>query len=44
MYLRADPVGKLEILSGNRPPAITKGSFKDAPDRLLAILQDARSP
>ncbi len=44
IYLRTDPVGKLEILSGNSPPAITKGVFKDIPDRLLAILQDARSP
>lgn len=43
IYLRADPVGKLGVLSGNRPPTIAKGSFKDAPDRLLAILQDVRS-
>ena len=44
IYLRTDPVGKLEILSGNTPPAVQKGTFKDAPDRLLVILQDARSP
>ncbi len=44
IYLRTDPVGKLEILSDNIPPTITKGVFKDAPDRLLAVLQDARSP
>ncbi|MXY34449.1 MAG: tyrosine-type recombinase/integrase, partial [Boseongicola sp. SB0664_bin_43] len=44
IYLRTDPVGKLGILSGNTPPAIAKGAFKDAPDRLLAVLQDARSP
>ena len=44
IYLRADPVGKLDILSRNTPPAIAKGAFKDAPDRLLAILQDARAP
>ena len=43
IYLRADPVGKLAILSENRPPVIVKGSFQNAPDRLLAILQDARS-
>ena len=43
IYLRADPVGKLAILSENRPPVIAKGSFPDAPDRLIAILQDARS-
>ena len=43
IYLRADPVGKLAILSENRPPVIAKGSFPDAPDGLLAILQDARS-
>ena len=44
IYLRTDPLGKLSILNGNKPPAIAKGEFKDAPDRLLAILQDARSP
>ncbi len=44
IYLRTDPAGKLEILSDNSPPAITKGVFKEVPDRLLAILQDARSP
>lgn len=43
IYLRTDPIGKLAILNGNKPPAIAKGKFKDAPDRLLAILQDARS-
>ena len=25
------------------PPALRKGSFKEAPDRLLAILNDARA-
>ena len=44
IYLRTDPAGKLEILSDNSPPAITRGEFKDVPDRLLALLQDARSP
>ena len=43
VYLRADPSGKLDILSKNSPPAIAKGTFIDAPDRLLTILQDARS-
>lgn len=44
IYLRADPFGKLAILSKDRPPVIARGSFQDAPDRLIAILQDARSP
>ena len=43
IYLRADPVAKLDILSGNRPPAITRGAFKDVPDRLLAVLRDVRT-
>ena len=44
IYLRTDPAGKLEILSVNSAPAIAKGVFKDVPDRLLAILGDARLP
>ena len=43
IYLRTDPVGKLEILATNIPPSLAKGAFKDAPDRLLKILQDIRS-
>ena len=43
IYLRADPIGKLDILADNTPPEIARGAFKDAPDRLLAVLQDARS-
>ena len=43
IYLRAAPVGRLEILPGNNPPAITKGPFGDAPDRLLANLEDVHS-
>ena len=43
MYLRADPVEKLDVLAAGLPPGIRKGSFKDAPDRLLAILQDAKA-
>ena len=41
IYLRTDPAGKLEILFGNSPPAITKGVFKNVPDRPLTILQSA---
>ena len=44
VYLRSDPVGKLEILAGNTPPAIARGQFSNAPDRLLRVLQDIRSP
>ena len=43
MYLRADPVEKLDVLAAGLPPGIRKGSFKDAPDRLLAILQEAKT-
>ena len=43
IYLRTDSVAKLDILCGNRPPAIARGAFKDAPDRLLAVLRDART-
>ncbi len=41
IYLRADPVEKLDILAAGLPPSLRKGSFNDAPDRLLAILKDA---
>ena len=43
IYLRAYPVEKLNILASGLPPGIRKGSFRDAPDRLLVILQDAKS-
>ena len=43
IYLRSDPIGKLDVLAARLPPAIRKGSFKEAPDRLLAILNDARA-
>ena len=43
IYLRSDPVAKLEILGERIPPSITKGTFKDATDRVMAVLQDART-
>ncbi len=43
IYLRADQGVKLEVLANRSAPSIEKGSFRDAPDRLLAILKDARS-
>ena len=43
VHLRADPVARPGILAGNRPPAIARGTFRDAPDRLPAILQEART-
>ena len=43
IYLRSDPSGKLDVLAARLPPAIRKGSIKEAPDRLLAILNDARA-
>ena len=42
-YLRVDPVEKLEILAARVPPSIVKGTFSDATDRLLAVLEDART-
>lgn len=43
VYLRADPSERLDILAAGFPPGIRKGSFKGAPDRLLAILNSART-
>ena len=43
IYLRSDPVAKLNVLSARLPPAIRKDSFKEEPDRLFAILKDARA-
>ena len=43
IYLRSDPARKLEILGETVPPSITKGRFKDATDRVMAVLQDART-
>ena len=42
IYLRADQGVKLEVLANRSAPAIEKGSFRDAPDRLMAILKDAK--
>ena len=42
IFLRSDPIWKLRVLAARLPPAIRKGSFKEAPDRLLTILKDAR--
>ena len=42
-YLRVDPLEKLEVLAAKIPPTIAKGTFRDAPDRLLAILAEARA-
>ena len=44
IYLRSDPVGKLEILGQTVPPSINRGTFKDATDRVIAVLQEARNP
>ena len=38
MYLRADPVEKLGILSKQQPPEISGGSFPGVQDELLAML------
>ena len=43
IYLRTDPMEKLEVLAAGLPPGIRQGSFPEAPDRLLAILKDAKA-
>ncbi len=42
IYLRADAGAKLEMLTKRSAPVIEKGSFRDAPDRLLAILKSSK--
>ena len=44
IYLRSDPVGKLKILGQAVPPSITSGTFNEAADRVMALLQEARIP
>ena len=43
IYLRADPGEKYDVLAAKLPPDIKRGSFRDAPDRLLQILSEARA-
>ena len=43
VYLRVDPAEKLDILAAGFPPSIRKGTFKNAQDRLMAILSEVRS-
>ena len=43
IYLRSDPIRKLEILGETIPPSIIRGKFQDATDRVMAVLQDART-
>ena len=43
IYLRTDPIEKLEVLAAGLPPGIRQGSFPEAPDRLLAMLKDAKA-
>jgi site-specific recombinase XerD len=43
VYLRVDPVCKLEILDAGSAPAVRKGVFTGVSDRLLAMLAGARS-
>ena len=43
IYLRSDPIGKFQILADRLPPSIARGSFPNAPDGLISILQDART-
>ena len=42
IYLRADEGAKLEMLANRSAPVIEMGSFRNAPDRLLAILKEAK--
>ena len=43
IYLRVDPVRKLEILDASVAPSLRKGVFTGVSDRLLAMLAGARS-
>ena len=40
IYVRADPLEKLDILAARRPPSIRKGVFIDTRDRLMRILNE----
>lgn len=40
MYLRLDPVEKLEILAERQPPDITRGRFHGVQDQLMAMLSE----
>jgi len=42
IYLLSDAIGKFDVLVARLPSASRKGSFREAPDPLLAILNDAR--
>lgn len=42
VYLRTDPLEKLDVLAASAPPQIAKGSFRNASDRLMAVLKDVR--
>ncbi|MDE0277930.1 MAG: hypothetical protein OYH76_18705 [Defluviicoccus sp.] len=44
IYLRSDPARKLDILGETVPPSIGRGTFKDAPDRVMMILSEVRAP
>ena len=44
IYLRVDPSEKLDIAAAGFPVGIRKGSFKNAPDRLLSILNNVPKP
>ena len=41
VYLRVDPCEKLDIQAAGFPAGISKGSFNNAQDRLIAMLSDA---
>lgn len=43
IYLRIDPTEKLDILDAGAAPQITKGTFTGVSDRLLAMLETART-
>ena len=43
MYLRVDPVDRLDFLKTRKPPNLQKGSFDGVHDELLALLGDFRA-
>ena len=42
IYLRAEPIQKLEMLDEMVPPHIRKGRFNDVPDHLIAMFRDLK--
>ena len=42
IYVRGDPIARLEMLAGMAPPNIRKGDFRNVPDELMAMLDELK--